>query len=193
MVMGMYSRLNACNVLQALNLFWRTMGAKAINPIIGKISVVDFDRIRVSDHYVGIRDIPRGVKNALKVGTEVVVRFPDHSGYYAKEIDIKEEGVTPVEDISELIKKATPTIPQQILTNLSQDEANEFFEEVKVGMDLAAKLYDISATFDDTKKDLSDMMEKVIPAGISAAVLIDNNTKQILKKSLERNEKTEKK
>ena len=165
------------------------MGAKAINPTEGKIVVVDFDRIKVSDHYIGTRDIPKDVKSRLKIGVEVVVRFPENNGYYAKEIEIKdgsEEVKAEKLDFGSLIREMEPHIPQKVIDKLSEADKQDLLDLTKSCLSEAVKLYDISATFDDTKKEMSDIIASVMPVALTMAIILDTNTKQILKKNLEK-------
>jgi hypothetical protein len=163
------------------------MSAKAINPTEGKIVVVDIDRIKVSDHYIGTRDIPKDVKSRLKIGVEVVVRFPDNNGYYAKEIEIKdgsEEVKAEKTDFEELIREMEPHIPQGVIDRLSEADKQDILDLMKSCLSEAVKLYDISATFDDTKKEISEIISSIMPVALTLAIIIDANTKQILKKNL---------
>jgi hypothetical protein len=155
---------------------------------------------------ISLKDVPKEQKGLLSVGDSVICYFDGKNNYYATsmknnslrhEFD-KGKKSTPSEvrtitkkspeDFQTLIKELEPFFGQ-VFEKMSDSDRRELKETMISSLDQAIKLLDITATFEETKKDIADLAESVLEVAAVITVVIDGNTTQILKNNLPKEEK----
>lgn len=156
-------------------------------------NVSTFETINVSGQTFGIRNLPKDLRKEIKMGCTVTVYFNERAPFYATNVivrgikQLKELTMKPkktVEEYTSLIKDMEPFVPQEVLDKLKEGEKSELLEIFKGSVAAAVNLYDITATYDDTKKDIEEIAATVLEVAFCMTVIIDTNTKQMLKKNL---------
>jgi phage terminase small subunit len=188
------------------------MAVKGHGWMEGEIAFIStFETMNVSGTTFGIRNLKKDLRKTFKVGDTVTVYFNDKSPFYAtnvivrgskaeKEIlleipeipettesktsEIKMKPKKTAEEYISLIKDMEPFVPQEVLSKLKEGEKSELLDIFKGSVATAVNLYDITATYDDTKKDIEEIAATVLELAFCMTVIIDTNTKQMLKKNL---------
>lgn len=163
-----------------------------------------FDTINVSGQNFSIKNLPKDLQKSIKQGDWVTVYYEEKNQFFAKNIIIRsvnqkykngketkpekpEDWMKPKKTVDEyvaLIKDMEPFIPQEMLDVLSDEDRTYLLEMMKGSVGDAIKLYDITATFEDTKKDIEEIASVVLEVAFCMTVILDTNTKQILKRNL---------
>ena len=153
--------------------------------INGIVTSVFHDTIKVDTTHVSLRDIKP--KPIIHVGDKVKVTFIAGNRYYAKSIDIigvEMKAHKSVEDYLTLIKEVEPFFGQELVDKLSESDRNILMNTMQISIQDAIRLYNITATYEDTKKDLDEIAGKVLELSAAMLIVIDANTNQILKRNL---------
>jgi hypothetical protein len=182
------------------------MGTTGYNWVEGEvIAIYNWNTIKIGTRTVGTH----GLKNIrdIRVGDSVTAYFSDKNSFDATRIvlrGIKEKRGTGVEmkdkpkeekeekedqDFEKIIREMEPYIPQGVIDTLSEEDKGYISDLVKSTMDTAVRIYDITATYAETKKDMDEISKSVLTTAVCMAIVIDTNTYQILKKSLPIEEK----
>lgn len=140
------------------------------NWIEGKVTRVNpqYGTIWVYETCINLRDIPQKIKDSIDAGTFVRITFGE-SQYYAKNVEIK--GV-----------KMEPQEPKIDVSKLTPEEKREIRGIMERCLVVATSIYDITATYDDTKKDMDKISESIIETTVALTIAIDGLTTQIIKK-----------
>ena len=183
MGMEMYLQSNDCNA--SSNHFLR--GVRMIRGydkdgswISGAITSMapHWNYLYIGNERVGTKNINKYTKNKLYVGCNITAYFPKNDRYNANCIVLEE----PMKkDIKDLIKEVEPIIGQELLNSLSPAEKDEIKELLIESLRNTVKIYGITATFEDTKKDMSDITKTIVEGAVALTIIVDGNTKQILK------------
>lgn len=149
---------------------------------------LNFGHLYIEGEQIGLRDIPKHTKNNLRVGQRVIVYFNAVNRFYAKSIKELEpmevkKSKNPEEYVT-LIKEMEPFVGQEIINSLDEGERSDLLGMLNESMRNAVEIYGISATYEDTKKDTSDISLGIIESAVALTIVLDCNTKQILKKHL---------
>ena len=116
------------------------------------------------------REIPKKNRK-FKEGDKVRVEFPYNNHYYAQSIEvIKSEEEEMEKDI---------TINQEGLDEKKREILRQMMIE---NTKAAVELYHITATYDDTKKDLVAITKTVMDIATAITIHIDSQTTQYIKK-----------
>jgi hypothetical protein len=198
MGMGTSLLLNAYSVFQQSNPFLGgAMGTTGHNWCEGEvIAIHNWNTIKIGTRTVGTRGLVN-IKD-IRVGDTVTAYFSDKNSFDATRIvlrGIKERGETvkekekepeveKVTDFIKIISEMEPQIPQEVIDKLSEEDKGYLVDLVKSTMDTSVRIYDITATYAETKKDMDEISKSVLETALSMAIVIDTNTYQILKKSL---------
>lgn len=97
------------------------------------------------------------------------------------------------EEYRKVIAELVPFYGQEVLDNLSTGAKIDLCNTMMGAVEQSIRLLTITATYDDTKKDIAELAEKVLETAAVITLIIDGNTNQHLKSGLPKVEKAEKK
>jgi hypothetical protein len=145
-----------------------------------------YDVIRINGNPYSLKEIDpskkTGLKSVLKVGMIVKLTFPHKNRYYAKDIEVTEETEMKQKDFSSLVKEIEPLYKE--LVSLNEGEKRDLLAMFQHSLDITTSLYSVHASYDDTKKDVEDVLPKLIEVAYGLTLVEDANTLQILKKHI---------
>jgi hypothetical protein len=156
------------------------------------------DTIQIGKDTYSIRDVPKHLRSLVSIGDRVTLWFDTTNHYYATsmsnhtmEADKFKNGKSipvgggntkkTVEDYRTLIKDTEPFYGEMELSDSEKREVRSIYEGA---IDQSIKLFDITATYDDTKKDIVDLVDSILEAAAVMTIVIDCNSSQILKRGL---------
>jgi len=162
------------------------------------IAIHNWNTIKIGTRTVGTRGLVN-IKD-IRVGDTVTAYFSDKNSFDATRIvlrGIKERGETVKEkekepeveketDFIQIISEMESHIPQEVIDKLSEEDKGYLVDLIKSTMDTSVRIYDITATYAETKKDMDEISKSVLDTAVRMAIVIDTNTYQILKKSLQK-------
>jgi len=153
----------------------------------GTVTSIKGDILGVGITQVSLRDVKN--KPPVKIGDTVEVHFT-LGRYYAawyrviKPKEKKMKSAKTVEEYITSIAEMQPFLGQEFTDRLSDDDKIVLQNVMRESVGNSIRLYNITATYDDTRKDLVEIAEKVLELAFTLTVVIDTNTTQILKKNL---------
>lgn len=151
----------------------------------------DFEVITVNDHVYNIRNVPRVKKKDIKIGDLVFLTYKKGNQYNV--LDLTKRGETMVkkktEEFIELIENLEPFVGGTMMESLSNEDREYLLQLYTKSIDQAIAIFDITATFDDTKKKTEDLAQSILEGAFAITIIVDGNTKQVLKKHLPKEEK----
>jgi len=96
-------------------------------------------------------------------------------------------------EYQEVIAELVPFFGQEVIDNLSSGAKSDLCNVMSNAVEQSIRLLGITATYDDTKKDIAELAEKVLETSAVITLIIDGNSNQYLKKALPQKAEKEKK
>ena len=87
-------------------------------------------------------------------------------------------------EYQEVIAELVPFFGQEVIDNLSSEAKDKLCDTMVNSIEQAIRLLSITATYDDTKKDIAELAEKVIETAVVITTIVDGNSNQYLKKAV---------
>lgn len=173
------------------------MSIKGYNWEEGVVSKIEKYTITIGKKIINTAAVPQKELDILEEGDGVTVYYKVGDDTRATRIVLRSKRKIKVTEIKmsktieEVVKEANQFVPQEVLDRASEKDKVRLFETFTASANLAVKIYDIKATYEDTKKDSSDIIASIIEDTFAIAVVIDTNTNQIIKRnSITENTKT---
>ena len=138
------------------------------------------DTIVLDGRSYGLADVHKHEKKSLRRGDVVILSFRGQGRYYVSNVKVKVKGMKKNE-IVELIE--TAPFFGEVLSVMSEEDKRDLLAMYLHSQDIAVRLYGITATYDDTKKDDAETAVKILETAAAITVITDVNTLQLLKKN----------
>jgi hypothetical protein len=157
----------------------------------GRITKIDIPTfcIHLDTEMFGIRNLTPKERSSLRVGDYISLKFPNVNAYQAEGVEVLQRAKTrgdimkvkTIEERLKEVKEIEPFFGQELVDSLSTAERTTLRELMNANVETATRLYGIKATFDDTKKDITDIAEEILEISAILTAVVDSNTSQIIK------------
>ena len=171
----------------------------------GKVVSRTVDEVVVEKDHYSVRNIPWKQKDGLCIGDDITLYFDTKSKYLAtsmmnhslkyireptKEKEVKEVKIE--KTFENIIEEFAPYMGQEILDKLSANERKELRNLLDSSMEHAIRIVNITATYEDTKREPEAIADDIIKLALGITVALDGHTTQIIKRNLKVEPKEEK-
>lgn len=156
------------------------------------------DTLQIGKDSISIRDVPKHERNLVSVG-DIITAWFEKSKYYATHITNhsmdafrNQIGRIPIggkmkktpDDFKKLISDLEPFCGHEIVNAMSETDRREIRGIMESALDQSIALLNITASYEDTKKEVADLAEMVLETAAIITIVIDGNTSQIFKRLL---------